>query len=232
MLRSAISAICATLSLVLLTPSAKAAPAPLSGPAVFGSAALSITKTPYDAKWKSLQWNSIGVGASIAAAARKKDGFERLQYVNRAINAAIAYRVDGAGRSGADNWASAAESFARRAGDCEDYAIAKMQVLLATGIPASDLFLVIGKDHAAGADHAVLIVRSAGTYWVLDNFNDRVHQDTQFRHFTPVMSLSLRGGWLHGHNLADSKVDAHPGSGNRASLSNSNLAAIIAMQTN
>jgi predicted transglutaminase-like cysteine proteinase len=198
--RSSSGAFCAAVSIALFS-SAPAVAAKSRGPTVFGTAVLPTSSTPYDSRWSRAQSQGLGAGAHIAVAARGLEGLERLRFVNSAVNRAIAYREDRHhGRTG-DDWASAAQSFGRGWGDCEDYAIAKMQVLRAAGVPAADLFLVIGNDLAARSAHALLIVRAGGKFWVLDNLSDQVRADSQYRDFRPVITLSNSGSWLHGYRI-------------------------------
>jgi predicted transglutaminase-like cysteine proteinase len=152
--------------------------------------------------------------------------------VNSAVNKAIQYREDSANWGVADYWASAAETIGRGAGDCEDYAIAKMQVLRASGVPANDMFLVVGNDVAARSAHAMLLVRLGDSYRVLDNFQDEVRADSEYRDFHPVITLSSAGRWLHGYPAgtvalaAAGRTPARPAS----SLGSGTLAAVIASQ--
>lgn len=232
MVRSAISAFCATVSLVLFSSPAVAGNESL-GPATFGSAALSTSITPYDSRWSRVQSQALGSGARIAATARGLSGLERLRFVNAAVNKAISYSEDSSNWGKSDYWASAAQSFARGAGDCEDYAIAKMQVLRASGVPAKDLFLVVGNDLAARGAHAMLIVRLNGNYWVLDNFYDEVRADTAYREFRPVITLSSGGSWLHGYKSGALAAQAsNQGLGRSKTYpSGSSLAAVLVGQS-
>src|SRR5438105_458577 len=59
---------------------------------------------------------------AIVDQARTRDGRARLGETNRAINLAIRAANDGAD----DVWSSPLATFERGAGDCEDYAIAKL----------------------------------------------------------------------------------------------------------
>ena len=62
----------------------------------------------------------------------------------------------------ADRWSAADDTLARGRGDCEDYALAKLAMLRRAGFADRDLYLVLVKDLARRADHAVLVVRSDG----------------------------------------------------------------------
>lgn len=188
----------AVVSLFLLSnPSVAMADTP--GPAMFGSVVLAASTTPYDARWASVQSRPLGVGRHIAKAASLLTGTDRLRYVNSAVNKAISYSEDNRNWGKSDYWANAAQSFARRAGDCEDYAIAKMQVLRAAGVSPHKMFLVVGNDLSARASHALLVVQVADAYLVLDNFHDDVRPDSSYREFRPVITLSTEGRWLHGY---------------------------------
>jgi predicted transglutaminase-like cysteine proteinase len=200
MVRSAIGALCAAASLALFSAPTRAGAAAMFGPTVFGTEVLPARSTPYDARWSRVQSQKLGAGEHIVAVARRLDGLRRLRFVNAAVNRAVTYRRD-SGKGNGDYWASAAQTFARGSGDCEDYAIAKMQVLRASGISDADLFLVIGNDLATRSAHALLVVRTEGKFWVLDNLQDPIRADSQYRDFRPVISLSKSGSWLHGYKV-------------------------------
>ena len=98
----------------------------------------------------------------------------------------------------ADHWAPLAESLPRGRGDCEDYAIGKMQLLRAAGVPARDMYLLLARDLVRRADHALLVVRLDGQYVVLDSSNDLLLTDLEVADYQPVMSFSGDQSWLHG----------------------------------
>lgn len=60
------------------------------------------------------------------------------------------------------------------AGDCEDYALLKQQLLQKRGWPSSALLLTVVRDEK-GEGHAVLTARTAQGDFVLDNKSDNVH---------------------------------------------------------
>lgn len=233
MFRTTISAICATLSLTLFAGQAQAAngAGAAIAPSAFGSVALAAGKTPYDAKWATVGDRRLGSGERIAAVAQGLTGVARLQFVNSAVNRAITFREDSANWKTGDYWATASQSFARGAGDCEDYAIAKMQILRSAGVPASDLYLVIGNDLTVRSAHAMLVVRVDGDFWVLDNFQDKVRGSQDFQDFKPLVTLSATGRWFHGYRRGSS-VTAVASQKTRptAAATSGSLAAIIAAQ--
>ena len=173
--------------------------APASAPDVFGSRALAVDKSRYDARWnRVLKAGARSLVAPIALPARALGPSAQLHYVNAAINRRVRYRFD-QGPTG-DQWATAEETLKRSAGDCEDYAIAKLQALRALGVPADRLFMTIGHDSTAAAVHAVLVAEVQGRFWVLDNRFNRLVPHDQFHGFYPIISLGSGGrAWLHGY---------------------------------
>jgi predicted transglutaminase-like cysteine proteinase len=133
MLRFLICTLCATFSCAFSSATA-ATPIPPVGPAIFGTGMISVRTTPYDARWRGVASKTLGAAVSIAQTARPMDALEQIRFVNSAVNARISYKHDAA-----DSWTSASKTFSLGAGDCEDYAIAKMQILQSGGLAASDL---------------------------------------------------------------------------------------------
>lgn len=60
-----------------------------------------------------------------------------------------------------------------RGGDCEDFALAKKQELLARGVPTERLMIATVLDRKQQA-HAVLVLRTAAGDMVLDNLTNRI----------------------------------------------------------
>lgn len=167
-----------------------------AAPNAFGSIALPLGPNRFSARWQRVA--SAGGPprlVEIVAPARSLNGASKARFVNAALNRRIAFRADKS-----DRWSTPGETLARAAGDCEDYAIAKMHALKALGVPAKDLFVTLGQDHTVRQHHAVLLVRIGGQYWVLDNRTNRLVPDTQFYGFSPIISFRADGkSWLHGY---------------------------------
>jgi predicted transglutaminase-like cysteine proteinase len=105
---------------------------------------------------------------AIADVALSREGRARIGEINRAVNLAIR-PVPDEKRHGADVWTSPLATLAAGQGDCEDYAIAKLALLWAAGIPERDTRFVIVRDARAGEDHALAMVRHEGRWLALDN---------------------------------------------------------------
>jgi len=178
---------------------------PRSGnPDLFGTRALPVSRTPLDGKWNGAY---AGGEVRIATAALLKAGGsvnfgdrrENIRLVNRWVNAKIDFVEDQALYGRADHWASAGKSLQLGRGDCEDYAIAKMQLLQASGIKSNDMFLVIARDLVRRADHALLVVRIDGEFLVLDNETDQILNADDVADYRPIMTYSGNRKWLHGY---------------------------------
>lgn len=168
----------------------------IARPNVFGSVALAVSHTPLDRQWARASVRPAWRPATIEAAS---DPLESLRRVNRWVNARITFTDDIAFTGRADLWSGAAETLARGRGDCEDYALAKMQILRGLGFDADRLFLVVVRDLVRRADHAVLVVQLEDRFAVLDNMTDDVLDSNQVRDYRPVMSYSDGGRWIHGY---------------------------------
>ena len=106
---------------------------------------------------------------AIVDAARAREGRARYGEINRAINLAIKAMSDLAQYGEIDVWASPLVTFSRGAGDCEDYAIAKLVALRLAGIAPDDLRIVIVHDFVRGEDHAIAAAKLDGRWLTLDN---------------------------------------------------------------
>ncbi len=85
-----------------------------------------------------------------------------------------------------DVWASPLMALTRGAGDCEDYAIAKMAALKAAGVPSEDLRLVILRETMRPEEHAVLAVRLNARWVVLDNRMLVMLSDTEIANYQAI----------------------------------------------
>ena len=122
-----------------------------------------------------------------------------LTAVNSWANASIRYVEDSRLYGEADHWATAGETMRSRAGDCEDIAIVKMQLLAAHGVKREEMSLVIAHDLVRGADHALLVVKLGGRIWLLDNATDQVLDATLSYDYRPILSFSEGKKWIHGY---------------------------------
>jgi predicted transglutaminase-like cysteine proteinase len=88
-----------------------------------------------------------------------------LQQVNSRFNSSIRAVAD---RPGQDRW-----SLNPSSGDCEDFALSKRAALIRSGVPAGVLRIAVTKTRR-GEPHAVLVVKTSGGDYVLDNLRERI----------------------------------------------------------
>ena len=130
---------------------------------------------------------------AIVAQGRTRTGLARIGTINRAINLAIAPMSDMEQWGVPDRWSDPLETFTTGRGDCEDYAIAKYVALTAAGISPEDVKLVVVRNTAAAEDHAVVAVRDAGRWIILDNRWLTMVRDVEMAKATPLFVLDDAG---------------------------------------
>lgn len=139
--------------------------------------------------------------AAVAEEARGLGQVEALKLVNREVNRLIAYRSDKA-----DQWQTLAQSAARGAGDCEDFAIAKMELLAELGFAPEQLQFIVLKDTRRQLYHAVLAVHVDGKRYILDNLSNTAASDEIFRTYKPIVSFVGSKSYVHGFRGGETAV--------------------------
>lgn len=124
---------------------------------------------------------------------------QRLREINDFFNRRLAFRDDAQTWGMPDYWASPLEALERRAGDCEDYAIAKYFALAAAGVPTARLRMVYVRARLQGQSlpHMVLAyyAQPAAEPLILDNLRPEVLPASQRGDLTPVFSFNTEGLW-------------------------------------
>ena len=177
-------------------------------PDVFGTVAFKVGRTPLDAKWRRVEQTSLD--SAQLRYAHSLSGLERGRKARsrqplRQSSREFRRRLVAFGR--ADVWSAAAATLRAGRGDCEDYAIAKLQLLRAAGLADRDLYLTIVKDLVRRADHAVLVVRAAGHMYVLDNGTDELLDSEDVADYRPVLTFAATGEWIHGYRRQPAAVE-------------------------
>jgi predicted transglutaminase-like cysteine proteinase len=184
-------------------------------PDVFGTVALPLARTPLDARWQHVEYERVrGTAALFAGSLADRTPLERLEAVNWYVNKRVRFVDDQVQFGQADVWSPANDTLRRGRGDCEDFAIAKLQMLRRAGIADRDLYLVIVKDLVRRADHALLVVRAAGHMYVLDNGTDEVLDSNSISDYRPVVTLAASGAWTHGYRRDTPQVEIAAADGN------------------
>jgi predicted transglutaminase-like cysteine proteinase len=173
---------------------------PLDRPDVFGSVALAVGATPLERRWSKVERKPIGpAAAAFVNSLSGLNEIEQLDAVNRFVNARVQFTNDKRQFGSTDLWLAAGETLRRGRGDCEDFAIAKLQMLRHAGFADKDLYLVILYDVRRRQDHAVLVARAEGRLLVLDNGTSRIVDSDSIADYRPILSFSGDRSWTHGY---------------------------------
>ena len=169
-------------------------------PDVFNSVALPIGRTSLDRRWRRVaKAPATAISAAFSAGLAGRGPIEQLEAINRYVNGRVKF-IDDIRQYGVDDlWTTAADTLRRGRGDCEDYAIAKLQLLRRAGFAENDLYLVILHDALRRTDHAVLVARAEGRLLVLDNGTDRLIDSYEMPDYRPIVTFSGNRAWTHGY---------------------------------
>lgn len=128
-----------------------------------------------------------------------QEDLQRLKEINDFFNRRLAFKEDIVTWGVPDYWASPLESLDKRAGDCEDYAIAKYFSLTAAGVPTARLRLVYVRARLAGQSLAHMVLayyaQPNAEPLILDNLRPEVLPASQRADLTPVFSFNTEGLW-------------------------------------
>ena len=176
-----------------------------------GTRAIPVRRTRFDARWNRVRRAApAALMQGKLRSANASPGLaepELLARVNQWVNREIAYVGDDRNYRQRDFWATAEQTIARGKGDCEDFAILKMQMLRAAGVDAERMKLVLLRDLAANADHAFLLVQTDAGKVVLDNVTDRLYDGSLANAVRPVLSFSGNRRWVHAYRGAQPSPD-------------------------
>tara|TARA_Y100001001_G_C8001835_1_gene306561 strand:+ start:211 stop:1170 length:960 start_codon:yes stop_codon:yes gene_type:complete len=121
---------------------------------------------------------------------------ERIARVNDYVNG-FRYIEDQYNYGVSDYWATPSEFFRNRAGDCEDFALAKYEALSMLGIPKDQMRLAIVHDKIRDIPHAVLIVYLDEGSLVLDNQIKVAMDSSKINRYKPIYSINETAWWRH-----------------------------------
>lgn len=133
--------------------------------------------------------------------ANGQDAVSQIGLVNSGINDLVRYASDQQLYGVPDYWADLDQTLMVGAGDCEDLAIAKMQLLRLLGFKPADLNLVLLKDERRKVFHAVLVVQVDDGNFVLDSITDAVRQDGEIKDYLPLVSFNSGRSWIYGSRM-------------------------------
>ncbi|PPD16090.1 MAG: hypothetical protein CTY25_03715 [Methylobacterium sp.] len=178
---------------------------------IFGAMAVPVPSGELAAKWTGMlvRWSRdeaviahCAAGAcrhpgaakwlEIRKVAAQRKGLDQLDYVHATLNRSIHYATDFQMNGVADYWASPLEAV-ERAGDCEDYAIAKYMMLRALGVDPGAMRIVAIFENVSGQFHAVLAVRHEGEWLFLDNKRGGVAREADYSGIRPIATVDEGG---------------------------------------
>ena len=204
----------ASYSIPRLTNAVVRKPSPDEGvrsgrPDVFGTVARKVGHTPLDNRWHSVEHAPVtGSAAHFAQSVKGDAPLKKLEAVNWYVNRRVQFTDDYKRFGRADVWSTANETLRSGRGDCEDFAIAKMQLLEAAGVAERDLYVLLVHDTARVLDHAVLLVRDGRELLVLDSMDDQVRTAGAVKVYRPVAGFSGPARWRF--SAADAPQPAAP----------------------
>lgn len=108
------------------------------------------------------------ISANPAPIRLTKGLWQELVQVNAAVNAAVQPRTDLEMWGQPEHW-----SYPQVFGDCEDYVLAKRNILIRNGVPAGALLITVVRQ-PNGDGHAVLTIRTDRGDYILDNLEGRI----------------------------------------------------------
>lgn len=131
---------------------------------------------------------------------------EQLLQVNQFFNRHIQYSDDEPLWKKSDYWATPLETMGVRAGDCEDFTVAKYLSLLELGIPVEKLRLIYVKAQLGGTRGKIFQAHMVLGYYatpdaiplIMDNLVDTIQPANQRPDLQPVFSFNSQGLWVGG----------------------------------
>lgn len=157
--------------------------------------------------------NLLGAWSSMLDASRNLEDEKKITQVNDFFNKHIRYTDDVTLWQKTDYWATPLETLGVRAGDCEDFTIAKYISLLELGVPTEKLRLIYVRARIGGPQskrfqaHMVLGYYSSpdAVPQILDNLVSIIEPATKRPDLHPVFSFNSEGLWVG--NSTQSQAD-------------------------
>ncbi|GHB24002.1 transglutaminase-like cysteine peptidase [Salinicola rhizosphaerae] len=123
--------------------------------------------------------------AQFVEQVRQHHGEARLVFVNRVVNNAARQQFEAV-----DTWKGFDRLVKDGFGDCEDFAIAKYQILIDAGTPSDRLDLLAAKDTMTPTYHAVLRYREDdGSHLILDNLTPMMLPEARRTDLEPLVAF-------------------------------------------
>lgn len=146
----------------------------------------------------------LGAWQSMLDNAASADAKEKLSQVNQFFNRNVRYTEDAILWKKSDYWATPLETMGMRAGDCEDYTIAKYLSLLELGIANEQLRLIYVKAQIGGTQSKIFQAHMVLGYYptpnaiplILDSLINTIEPANKRTDLQPVFSFNSEGLWV------------------------------------
>ncbi len=149
---------------------------------------------------------------AIVDGSQQFEDLVRIKHINRAVNLSIRPLTATAESRIDPRWTSPLAALASGAGDCKQYSLLKYAMLSDAGVAPEDLRLLIVFIKSSHESHAVLAVRYATRWHILDNRSLAVVDSRELHDYLPLYALDYRGVGQFVHKL-DPKIAGEPCSG-------------------
>ena len=150
--------------------------------------------------------DSVAAWRRMLTDAKAVDEQERLGRVNTFINRTTAFEDDSVVWNQPDYWATPLETLAKKAGDCEDFAIAKYVSLRLLDVPAEKLRLIYVRASIGAPGSGISQAHMVLGYYpspdaeplILDNLIGEIRPAARRPDLFPVFSFNDQGLWVGG----------------------------------
>lgn len=152
-------------------------------------------------KYSAASLNTFNVWQNIMTTSGELKPDDKTKRINDSLNRIITWQEDQKVWGALDYWATPLETVAKKAGDCEDFAIIKYFSLIHLGIPASQLRLVYVKaKNGNGTSSSELAHMVLAFYpspdsepFILDNMLSDIRPASRRPDLVPVFSFNSEG---------------------------------------
>jgi len=126
---------------------------------------------------------------------KSQNKLRQLITVNRWFNR-LPYKYDEYAYGELDYWADTAQLLSSR-GDCEDFALSKYYTLRRLGFSAEELKVTVVYDQEKYTHHAVLMVYTGGTRYMLDSMADDMGPSPMEYRYKTIYSFNENTAWFY-----------------------------------
>ncbi len=146
----------------------------------------------------------------LIATESQRSPIEKIKLVNQFFNQNLRYTEDLVLWKKSDYWATPLETLGVRAGDCDDYAIAKYLTLLRMGVPIENLRLIYVRAQVGGIQSKIFQAHMVLGYYpqpnavplIMDSLVSSIDPATQRPDLRPVFSFNSEGLWVGNQQTA------------------------------